>query len=353
MNYKDIDKIMHQGLDQAVFPGAVLFVAQKQKILFFNSYGYADIFSKEKMNKDTIFDLASLTKPLAAALAIAALIEEGKAEFNTAISEIIPEFYDKNKKKITIGNLLYHNSGLSAYKPYYKTLEKEQYIKRKKVLLKMICAETLIAAPGKKELYSDIGFMLLTSVIEVLSGTKFENYIYKIYKPLNMKMFFTDNSNKNGNKKFASTEKCFWRKKILKGVVHDQNAYIIGGTCGHAGLFGRAKDIYNLLCILISIYKGCESSFLKPTTVIKLFKRNQNGTRSLGFDMPSDEGASCGKYFSANSVGHLGYTGVSFWADINKEKVVILLANRIHLYCSNKKIRNFRPLIHNAAMMNL
>ncbi len=301
------------------------------------------------MSKKTIFDLASLTKPLATALAIATLIEDGKAEFNTAISEIIPEFYDKNKKKITIENLLYHNSGLCAYKPYYKILEKESYLKRKKALLNMICTETLIAEPGKKELYSDVGFMLLAFVIEVLSGMKFEDYIYKIYKPFNIKMFFTD----GGNKKFASTEKCFWRKKILKGVVHDQNAYIIGGAYGHAGLFGCAEDIYNLICILISIYKGCASSFLKQKTVIKLFKRNTNGTRSLGFDMPSGEGASCGKHFSANSVGHLGYTGVSFWADINKEAVVILLANRIHPYSSNQKIRNFRPLLHNAVMMNL
>ena len=166
-------------------------------------------------------------------------------------------------------------------------------------------------------------------------------------------MFFTDNGNKNANKKFASTEKCFWRKKVLKGVVHDQNAYVIGANCGHAGLFGRAKDIYNLICILISIYKGFGRSFLNRTTVIKLFKRNRNGTRCRGFDMPSDKDASCGKYFSANSVGHLGYTGVSFWTDLNKETVVILLTNRIHPYCSNKKIRNFRPLIHNVAMMNL
>ena len=344
---------MLKGLDEAVFPGAVVLCAQKNEILFLNSYGYADIFSKEKTSENTIFDLASLTKPLATALAAVKLIEEGKVELNTKISEIIPEFYDKDKKKITMENLLYHNSGLPAYKPYYKILEKSRYSERKDRLLNLICSETLIAEPSKSELYSDIGFMLLEFVIERLRGMNFADYVYKIYNRFGIKMFFAGINNANNNKRFASTEKCFWRKRTLKGVVHDQNAYIKGGIAGHAGLFGTAEDIYKLLCLLISIYKGFESSFLKQKTVSMLFKRNSSGTRSLGFDMPKKEGSSCGKYFTKNTIGHLGFTGTSFWVDLNKEAIVILLTNRIHPYCSNKKIKRFRPLLHDAAMINL
>ncbi|MBW2435071.1 MAG: serine hydrolase, partial [Deltaproteobacteria bacterium] len=144
---------------------------------------------------------------------------------------------------------------------------------------------------------------------------------------------------------------CAWRRKVLVGQVHDENAYAVGGIEGHAGLFGSAADIHRLLIELLFTYHGQKHSDLFSKNLLHQFFRRLPGTdKALGFDAPSEKGASCGAIFSQKSVGHLGFTGTSFWMDLERSVVVILLTNRVHPTRNNEQIKNFRPKLHDTVM---
>jgi CubicO group peptidase (beta-lactamase class C family) len=155
---------------------------------------------------------------------------------------------------------------------------------------------------------------------------------------------------------FASTEDCPWRGKIMRGSVHDENAYIVGGYSGHAGLFGTAKEVYTLVDLLRKVFRSESHDYLRPETV-KTFFAGQNivdgSTWALGWDTPSPQDSSSGKYFSGKSVGHLGFTGTSVWMDLERDAVVVFLTNRIHPTRDNEKIKAFRPRLHDLIMEEL
>jgi CubicO group peptidase (beta-lactamase class C family) len=150
---------------------------------------------------------------------------------------------------------------------------------------------------------------------------------------------------------FAATERCPWRGILLEGVVHDDNAYSVGGIEGHAGLFGTAGDVLDLLSELMAVYQGSVSTGVFDVDLTRYFlSLNEQNGRALGFDAPSSKGSSCGRYFSKRTVGHLGFTGTSFWMDLDRAIIVILLTNRIHPSRDNDRIKDFRPKLHDAVM---
>jgi len=359
---KTIDKTMISALNDGVFPGASLHVSVNYQTIYNKSFGSTHINDGKKISNDTIFDLASLTKPLATSLVIMHLIQAGKLSLEQSLPEIFPEASQKEKFPITVQHLLCHNSGLPDHRPYYKTLNHEPPKNRSKILLKKILEEPLINSVGKKTVYSDLGFMLLAAIIKRISGYRLDNYINKfIYQPMTINdLFFIDLFKKNNfsNRVFAATENCPWRKKILMAEVHDDNAYSIGGICGHAGLFGTVKSVYYLLDDLLGIYHNHPSKKnvqqpLNRKWVQKLLTVPKNAERALGFDVPTPNKSSSGHYFSANSVGHLGFTGTSFWIDLERSIIVILLTNRVHPRRDNTKIRKFRPMIHDIVMQSI
>ena len=305
------------------------------------------------MTDDTFFDLASLTKPLATTLAVIRLIQQSKLELEQKIGSILPEFKKTNKENIKIKNLLYHNSGLPDYNPYYKILCTLPFESRKAKLKLILINENILNPVGSKTLYSDIGFMILRWIVESISGKRLDLFVdQEIYKPLGLKDLFYINSNSGLLKaKVAATELCPWRKIIIQGAVHDDNAYVMGGIDGHAGLFGTADGVYGLLSALLFALSGRSSiCYFKKDLLKKFLKPNKIVNRALGFDIPSKLNSSSGKFFSKNSVGHLGFTGTSFWMDIDRSVIIILLTNRIHPSRNNIKIKSFRPKIHNAIM---
>jgi CubicO group peptidase (beta-lactamase class C family) len=153
---------------------------------------------------------------------------------------------------------------------------------------------------------------------------------------------------------FAATEQCPWRKDLLVGRVHDENTYVMGGVQGHAGLFGTAVDVHRLLVELLSAYHGRPLAGCFEPDLVRLFFQRWAGTdRTLGFDTPSVENSSSGRFFSTNTVGHLGFTGTSFWMDLDQAVIVILLTNRIHPTRNNETIRQFRPKLHDAVMKRI
>ncbi len=351
-----VDKLMKQAISENIFPGGVLLVFREDSIIFFKAYGYANIFSKRRMTKDTIFDLASLTKPLATTLAVMKLMQQQKLDLEQDIGSVLPQLHGTGKGKIKISHLLYHNSGLPDYRPYFSKLRNLPLYSRINVLRNLLVKEPLLHPTGQKVLYSDIGFMILRWVVESISGRRLDQYVYEeIYNPLKIEnLFFVDLNLERPDGKFAATEFCPWRNILLEGAVHDDNAYVMGGIEGHAGLFGTASDANILLSELLSVFYGSSQNHLfQKDLVNKFFQRREDSGRALGFDTPSLLDSSCGSYFSKKSIGHLGFTGTSFWMDLESSVIVILLTNRIHPSRSNEKIKSFRPKLHDAVFKNI
>jgi CubicO group peptidase (beta-lactamase class C family) len=339
----------------------VLLAAKEDSVVFFEAYGYANIFSERLMTRDTVFDLASLTKPLATTLAVIRLVQQSKVDIEQRLESVLPEFSHTEKGQIKIRHLLGHNSGLPDYRPYYKEVCHIRAEDRKEGLRKRLVQEPLISPIGEKMRYSDLGFMILEWMIERVSGIRLDRFADKeIYKPLGLNnLFFIEIPPEicplfHQRRDVAATEQCPWRNILLEGAVHDENAYVCGGVQGHAGLFGTAWDVYDLLRALLAVFHGHFSACVFQRDILKRFwDRREDTGRGLGFDSPSLKDASCGRYFSKKSVGHLGFTGTSFWIDPDRSVIVILLTNRVHPSRENIKIRAFRPELHDAVMKNV
>ena len=352
-----VHTFMRQAVSDGVFPGAVLLASRKDAIVWHHAYGLADIFAQRVMTTDTLFDLASLTKPLATALSVMILVQQGLIGTDQELGEILPAFKENQKATIKVEHLLYHTSGLADYRPYYNKVEHLPAGNRKAALRELLVSEPLINPIGRKVIYSDLGFMILEWVVEHVSGKRLDCFASEmIYDPLGVdNLFFVDlNTDNKWNIPFAATEQCPWRKILLSGQVHDENAYVVGGIEGHAGLFGTAAAVYMLVRTLLSSYHGTDSNNLFQTKIVRsFFKRLPKSDKALGFDMPSLKDSSAGHHFSANSVGHLGFSGTSFWMDLDRSIIVVLLTNRIHPSRANMAIKAFRPRLHDAVMQCL
>jgi CubicO group peptidase (beta-lactamase class C family) len=256
--------------------------------------------------------------------------------------------------------LLNHSAGLADWKPFYLNLIRYRPEQRKRILRHWILEEPLAYASGKRCLYSDLGFMILEWLIEAATGMPMAAFLEtSFYQPLSMeKTFLSSGSSFQSFEKgmFAATEDCLWRKRIIQGEVHDENAFAMGGYSGHAGLFGTAEEVYSIVNLLREHYQDRRGDYLHPKTVREFYRRQDivdGCTWALGWDTPSSKNSSSGQYFSRNSVGHLGFTGTSIWMDLDKDIMVIFLTNRVHPTRNNEKIKAFRPVLHDTIMKEL
>ncbi len=352
-----IKNIIEKAINEDIFPGAAIGIyLRKQKKSFSAVYGHRSLFpSPEKLEKKTIFDLASLTKPLATTLALLCLLQEKKIALTETLPSLLERDVPEDKKEITLFHLLNHCSGLADYRPFYRELVHVDQINRKRVLLESILQQDLAYPVASRALYSDLGFILLGEIIEIKSGRYLSEYVReKVMTPIGLAEKIIFNPLQKSKKNFAATEDCLWRKKVLSGEVHDDNCWTMGGVCGHAGLFADMESVLFLTSFLLDVWLDgvCHPNF--STTVVKNFFKRQNvvpeSSWALGFDTPSEKGSSAGKYISRHSVGHLGFTGTSFWIDPERELVIVLLTNRVHPSRENTRIRQFRPLFHDTVI---
>ncbi|MCF8078331.1 MAG: beta-lactamase family protein [Desulfobacterales bacterium] len=353
-DFTTVDRLMREGLAEGVFPGAVVLVLKDGRQLFHEPYGKADIAAEDPVTEDTLFDLASLTKPLATTLCTMMLIEDGRLRLEDRLGDWIPAFSDTDKAAVTIEHLLRHTSGLPEYRPYFEELVSRPLRARAAHLQKMLLNEERITAAGKKTRYSDIGFLVLQQVLENAAGRGLSELCReKIFLPLELgSLHFPKLAPPFDIGRYAATEKCPWRKRVLRGEVHDENAWALGGVAGHAGLFGSAADVGWLAQILLDRWNGdAAKGPFSSKTVRHFFSHRCKDERALGFDIPEPVKASCGEQFSKSAVGHLGFTGTSFWIDLESSLIVVLLTNRIHPSRENQKIREFRPRLHDAVCM--
>lgn len=354
-------RCLEEGLEEKVYPGAVLIVARDSEVLFFHNVGNRAVTPKLlPMEKDTIFDLASLTKPLATTLAVMKLVDDALLDLDAPILSLIQPFPWKDKARITPRLLLNHSSGLADWKTFYLVLIKLPPEERKPTVRRLIMEGPLSCEPKSLSLYSDLGFMLLEWIIEIASGHDFSSFLdAALYRPLGLKTLYLDTIDREPpptRDSYAATEDCPWRKEIMQGHVHDENAYALGGHSGHAGLFGTAFDVFTLTNMVLSAYHG-DGTALSKREIARTFLSRQelvpNSTWALGWDTPSERGSSSGNYFSASSVGHTGFTGTSVWIDLERRVTVVFLTNRVHPSRSNEKIKDFRPELHNLIMREL
>jgi CubicO group peptidase (beta-lactamase class C family) len=356
-----IESLLMNGVRNGVYPGAVLLVARSGEIVFFQKVGHCSRIPRDvPMKKDTIFDLASLTKPLATTLAAMKLVDEGKLYLDQPLKDLMPGDFPKDKHALTVRQLLCHCAGFADWKPLYLELEDFKSEERKTTLRRLLSNMSLDYSPGQRTLYSDLGFMALEWIIEKRAGIPMHIFLDShFYNPLSLnKTFLSSNSSKLRFKEdqFAVTEDCPWRGKMMRGSVHDENAYMVGGYSGHAGLFGTAKEVYTLVDLLRKAFRSESHDYLKPETLKTFFSRQNivdGSTWALGWDTPSPQESSSGKYFSGKSVGHLGFTGTSIWMDLERDVVVVFLTNRIHPTRNNEKIKAFRPRLHDMIMEEL
>jgi len=356
-----IGLFLERGAAEGAYPGAVLLVARDGKVVFQKEAGHlSSMPGSAPVGRQTIFDLASLTKPLATTMALMRLIDRGKVDLDEPLSGLITGLSVKDKKEITLRLILSHSAGFADWRPFYLDLVKYRPEERKDHLRKWIVEEPLVYKPGKDSVYSDLGFMILEWVFEGLSGMALHESVEKdFYYPLSLDRIFLNaesSSTRFSNDIYAATEDCPWRKRVIQGEVHDENAFALGGYSGHAGLFGDAQGVFTLVNMLREHYCGKRDDYLRPETVREFFRRQGivNGcTWALGWDTPSSNDSSSGRYFSPNSVGHLGFAGTSIWMDLEMDVIVILLTNRIHPTRSNQKIKVFRPMLHDLIMEEL
>lgn len=361
--WRALEQTCRRGVSEGVSPGIVILVGNSREILFHRAYGSrALVPTRLPMLPDTVFDVASLTKPIATTTAMMLLVRDGRVRLDDPVSAAVPEFSDDAKSAVTVRQLLNHTSGLPAWKPYYETGEKagNDAVGRGHTFAR-IHAEPLAAAPGEKACYSDLGFILLGEAVERLTGKRLDRFCRdEIFAPLGLSSTFFVELNRSSHRArpaavhtLAATEDCPRRGKVLCGEVHDDNAFAMGGVAGHAGLFSSAPDIHRFLRFLGRCRDGAEGDFL-PGAVARDFLEAErplpDQTHVLGWDTSSPEGSSSGVRFSARTVGHLGFTGTSIWWDMERDVHVVLLTNRVHPSRDNDAIREFRPLVHDAAM---
>jgi CubicO group peptidase (beta-lactamase class C family) len=370
MDFHAVENATEEAVKQGVFPGAVLLVGRGEEVIYIQAFGSRSLVpGQSPMQSSTIFDVASLTKPLATTIAIMLLASKKKLRLDDQVTRFVPTFGVFGKSPTTIRHLLSHSSGLPAWKPYYEAVVdgeksgKNNFVASraaKSYVLEQIHREKPLSEPGTQARYSDLGFMVLGEIIETISGSNLDGFCHdRIIKPLGLRSTaFVDLTQPRRGRiqalenMIAPTEICPWRKRVLCGEVHDDNAFAVGGVAGHAGLFSSARDIHAIVARLDQCLRG-RNSFLPQSLVQEFFTRDHSvsdSTRALGWDTPTPDKSASGRHFSQKSVGHLGFTGTSLWWDLEKNCHVILLSNRVHPTRNNEKIKQFRPRIHDLIM---
>ena len=370
MGWREVEQAINEAVERGAIPGATIMVRIGEDIAFEGAFGNRALLpERSPMRMETVFDLSSLTKPLATTIAVMMLARDGKMRLDDRVTRFFHNFGVHGKGYVTFRQTLAHCSGLAAWRPFYqKIAEVEKGGKvnfmasrgAKEFVYEEIHREKPEAAPGSRAIYSDLNFMLLGEMVEQVSGVALNRFCRdKIFRPLELRATdFIDISLVRTRRlepvpeMFAPTSVCVLRKRLLVGEVDDENAFAMGGVAGHAGLFAPVREVDRIAHELIRCYAG-RSDFV-PQKILREFwsrdKAVQDSTWALGWDSPSSEFSSSGRHFTPAAVGHLGFTGTSIWIEPSREIAISLLTNRVHPRRDNQSIRDFRPKIHDLVM---
>lgn len=343
-----IDQAFAQALQDKAFSGAQVLLGKGKETLFRASYGKTSSQpSAPVVNDKTLFDVASLTKPVVTTTLILRELEKGTLYLEDPVQEYLPDF--SGKEEITIAHLLAHNAGLPAWRPLFEKVSPNPPPRSevKKIYLDEISETPLEAPVGERRIYSDLGFILLGFLLEEIHGKGMEEIFYQNFAdPVNLnRSFFNplEGPGGLGKDEIAATEECSLRQRLLQGEVQDENAFFLGGVAGHAGLFSPGGDLELFIHFLWDVLAK-KNSLVGKETLQKFI--GQGVLPKLGWDTVSRLKSQAGQFFSTQAIGHLAFTGCSLWIDLADQKYLILLTNRVHPSRDNEAIKEFRPRLH-------
>ena len=341
---QELSTLLQHDIAAGDFPSCVYLVGERDQIVYEDALGYSVVEPYRIANKlDTIYDLASLTKPLVTALLCARRIELGELTLDSSVSHYLAEFDRTDKQIITIRELLTHTSGLPAWRPLYLLTEDEP-----ERAAGAIANLDLEYKPGTRVVYSDLGFIALGILLERMTHHSLADMArHEIFEPLNLTQTFfnpelalqtgiaacetgnayeTDMCKQTGAGEYANS-----RQRLIWGEVHDGNAYFLGGAAGHAGLFSTARETF----LIAQQFLADTTRLLRPDTC-RLFCENMtpglNEARSIGWQLAATELSTASPELPPDSFGHNGFTGTCVWIDPNRQHVFILLTNRTHAH---------------------
>jgi CubicO group peptidase (beta-lactamase class C family) len=372
-----VDRALDKAIEGAQIPGAVI-LAQMPKageLMEFQTVRGMAVVQPERipMARETIFDLASLTKPIVTMTSVLLLVAEGKLELDAPVAKVLPAFAERDKEEVTLRQLLSHSSGLRPWRGFHETLLKKERktgerligtVEGRDWILDRVIRSALVHEPGAAAVYGDLDFIVLGAVVEAVSGQSLDVFCQeRIVDPLGLHdtrvhpQLRVEGDDAPAAiphdrlRQIAATESCAWRDRILWGEVHDPNASAMGGVAGHAGLFSSADDVMKFAKVWLDVWHG--RSDLLPQAAVREFSRRQDGPEgsdwALGWDTPTPGQSSSGTQFSETSIGHLGFTGTSVWIDLEKEAIVVMLTNRVHLIAKKSRFE-LRPIVHDFVM---
>ena len=355
----EADRVLDDAVASRAFPGGVVAIGREGALVELRAFGQLSYDrGAPEVRTDTIYDLASLTKVIVTTTAAMMLVDEGKLDLGKRVSDFLPRFHGGAKDQVTVAQLLTHSAGLEWWAPLYKELKsKDAYLER-------IESMDLAYEPGTKSVYSDLGLFLLGEILERVAGRPLDEIArQRIFGPLGMR--------DTGYlpppallPRIAPTEMDPWRGRLVRGEVHDENAYAVGGIAPHAGLFGTAPDLARFAQMLLNggVF---EHHRLVSRGTLELFTKRgaiPASTRAIGWDTVMDDTgvrsstpgtpgySSGGRLFSPRSFGHTGFTGTSMWMDPERRLFVILLTNRVHPSRENNAIRQVRSSLADAVV---
>jgi beta-glucosidase-like glycosyl hydrolase/CubicO group peptidase (beta-lactamase class C family) len=346
---------LRQLLDRAVrdsaFPGAYAVVGTRDRVIAAYGAGHIDWQRQPDgpagplPDASTMWDLASLTKVVGMTSAIMQLVEAGRVDVDAPVQRYLPGWTGRDKERVTVRHLLTHSAGLPAWRPLYKEAASPE------AALALVYATELDTVPGARMAYSDLGAILLGQIVERVSGERLDEYLRRhVFGPLGMTSTgYRPESELRG--RIAPTEYDPWRQRHLRGEVHDENAYALGGVSGHAGLFSTGADLARFARMYLNGGALDGARIVAPATIDR-FTRVQDAAlsnRALGWETPTG-GNSAGHLMSARAFGHTGFTGTSLWVDPVNDLFVLLLTNRVNPTRENRKIYDVRVAVADAVL---
>ena len=330
LDHKAIERIVQQGIAEGQMPGAVVVIASRNRILYQRAFGDRSMEpTRQPMTLDTVFDLASLTKPLVTATSVMRLVQAGKIEIDQPVCNDLPEFGTHGKQFITVSDLLLHTGGLTpdnALADYQDGPGKAW---------ERICALKPISGRGERFAYSDVGFIVLGMLVQRVSGKSLDQFVVEeVFHPLGMDQTMY-NPTESMKQRAAPTEKRDGR--WLVGHVHDPRAHQLGGVAGHAGLFSTAEDLVKYGQMMLGQGRLGQGrlgkvTILEKDTFLQMTQPRKvpRGTRTLGWDHRSPYSIHRGDCLSDAAFGHGGFTGTVLWIDPEQDRVFLFLSNRLH-----------------------
>jgi len=332
-----------------IFPGCSVAVIQAGEPRFVEAFGVTatGAFAGTPATPDTVYDVASLTKALVTTPLALQLATEGRL----ALDGPAHRYLSGLDRRVTVDQLLRHTAGFAAWRPYYLELLQDgrpllRPIDARARVRARLSAEPPAAEPGARELYSDLGFLALGWVLEAAGGAPLDRlFADRVAAPLGLAARFSP-----GPVPGVAPTEAYAGRPLARGVVHDDNAFALGGVEGHAGLFATALDAARVGAELLAARHDRSTVFDPHTTraFTDATRPPLPRTRIPGFDTPTPGASSAGSTFGREAFGHLGFTGCSWWCDPRRELVVTLLSNRVHPTRANEAIRAFRPRFHDA-----